>query len=221
MKDIKLLLEKLNIKPNNLNLYIQALTHSSYANENDSKHYERLEFLGDAVLQIIISQYLFDNDLSDEGTLTKKRAQTVREETLNLYAQTIDLKDYILLGKGEEIKGANASIVADCFESLLAAIFLDQGIKAATKFVLDIYLPLVNQVSKIKDYKSTLQEYFAVDRKTLSYKTTFTGPSNKREFFAEVILDNGITLGRGKGLTKKDAEQQAAKEALSKMHRIG
>lgn len=211
------LLKKINIKPKNINIYETALTHSSYANEHQENHYERLEFLGDAILQLIISEYLFEHDDNDEGVLTKKRAQTVREESLCLYAEALGLSNYIRLGRGESEKGANASIVADVFESLIAAIYLDLGYEDAKRVVLSVYKPLQAEVSQIKDYKSQLQEFVAVDRKTLTYRTKYKGPSNQREFYAEVYLENDILLGKGFGHSKKEAEQKAAKEALSKL----
>src|SRR5690606_25421787 len=126
---MKTLFEKLGITPKNEALYIQALTHSSYAHENGTAHYERLEFLGDAVIQIIMSDYLYKNDLRDQGVLTKKRAQSVREEALFLFAEKIELSKYIKLGNGEQ--GAKQSVVADVFEAIFAAIYLDLGIETA------------------------------------------------------------------------------------------
>lgn len=211
------LFEELSIKPNDLSYYERALTHTSFANEKQVEHYERLEFLGDSVIQLIVSEYLFEHDPSDEGILTKRRAQCVREEALNLYAETINLTSYINLGKGEAEKGANASIIADVFEAIMAAIYLDLGYQTAKEVFTKILIPLLEEVKELKDYKSQLQEFVAVDRKTLKYECDSKGPSNKREFTARVYLEGTILLGSGFGYSKKEAEQQAAKVALSKL----
>src|SRR5690606_38914794 len=126
---MKTLYEKLGITPKNEKLYIQALTHSSFAHENGTEHYERLEFLGDAVIQIIMSDYLYKNDLRDQGFLTKRRAQSVREEALFLFAEKLNLAAYLKLGNGEQ--NAKQSVIADAFEALFAAIYLDLGIQSA------------------------------------------------------------------------------------------
>jgi ribonuclease-3 len=209
------LFNRLGIKPKDLKLFEVALTHSSYTNENMGTHYERLEFLGDAVLQIIVSEYLYMNDMAPEGTLTKKRAQSVREEALNVYAEKINLADYIRLGKGE--RGPNVSIVADVFESLMAAIYLDLGYQTVKEVFLKIYEPLIETVKQFKDSKSQLQELVACDGRNVHYETTGYGPSHQREFKALVYLERNILLGEGYGSTKKAAEQQAALAALSKL----
>ena len=134
MKKIKDLENKLGVKFNNINLLSEALTHPSYANENNCSHNQRLEYLGDAVLELAMSTYLYNKYTSfDEGDMTKRRAQAVCEEALVIYADKIHLSDYLLLGNGEELKGGRHrnSLIADAFEAVLGAIYLDQGYEAA------------------------------------------------------------------------------------------
>lgn len=210
------LFKKIGIEPKNVDLYLQALTHSSYAHENKTNDYERLEFLGDAVIQIIISTYMFKNDDWDQGTLTKKRAQAVREEALFLFADKIDLAFYMLLGNGEQ--DAKQSMIADAYEALYAAIYLDLGIEKCFEVFERITLPYLPLVENLKDYKTKLQELIQVERKSLIYKTYRTGgPSHRPIFKSEVLLEGEIILGSGTGHSTKEAEQNAAKEALSKV----
>lgn len=212
------LFKVLGIKPKNLDLYIEALTHSSYANEHHTTHNERLEFLGDAVLQITLSDYLFKGESGAPGVLTKRRAQIVREEALFIYAERINLKEHMRLGQGELNKGPNRSMIADAFEAIYGAIYLDLGLDAAKESTKLTIIPFLDEVTMLKDYKSQLQELVQIDRRTLSYHTVkIGGPSNNPEFKAEVYLDENILLGTGIGPTKQDAQQNAAKEALSKV----
>lgn len=212
------LFDKLKIKPNNLKLYEEALTHSSFANENETTHYERLEFLGDAVLQIITSDYLFNNVALDQGGLTKLRASLVREEALHYYAKQINLSKYIRIGHGEvDVK---PSIQADVIEAIFAAIYLDLGIKKAFETFNLIIKPHIEITSQIKDFKTELQEYIQLERKSLSYKTIkIGGPSHKPIFKSEVYLEETILLGSGIGSSKIESEQKAAREALMKVVR--
>jgi ribonuclease-3 len=213
---MKTLFEKLGITPKNEALYIQALTHSSYAHENGTVHYERLEFLGDAVIQIIMSDYLYKNDLRDQGVLTKKRAQSVREEALFLFAEKIELSKYIKLGNGEQ--GAKQSVVADVFEAIFAAIYLDLGIETAFLVFEKVVVPYLPLVETLKDYKTQLQEFIQLERKSLTYRTVkVSGPSHNPTFKADVFLEDEILLGSGTGSSKTEAQQKAAKEALSKV----
>lgn len=210
------LLSSLKIKPRNLEYYTTALTHSSYANENNTEHNEKLEFLGDAVIQLITSDYLFRGQFRDEGELTKTRAQIVREEALVIYAKSINLGDYMRLGKGE--KQANDAMLGDCFEALMGAIYLDHGINETKRVFKNIIMPKLKLVEKILDHKTELQELVQAEKNSLIYKIVDTrGPSNNREFTAEVYLENDILLGSGKGTSKKEAEQNAAKSALDKL----
>lgn len=215
---MKALLDMLNLPYKDESLYQKALTHASYAYENQTDNNEKLEFLGDAVIELMMSDYLYKEDLADEGTMTKRRAQAVCEEALVKYANRIQLREHIRLGKGEYMKGANDSMVADAFEALFGAVFLDLGFKAAHDLFKRIIVPHLNLVWNIKDFKSTLQEYIqSGDKRNISYHIIKeAGPSHDKEFEAAVRLDSVITLGVGRGKTKKEAEQNAAHDALKK-----
>lgn len=212
------LLNKLNIKYKDLSLYERALTHASYGNEHNTDNNERLEFLGDAVLELLMSKYLYMNTNLPEGEMTKKRAQAVREEALVIYSEKINLKDYLKLGKGEESKGANDAMIADCLEALFAAVYLDLGLNAAKQLFELIVVPNLDLAFNIQDYKSILQEIIhSGDKRNISYQIIKeTGPSHNKVFEAIVLLDKKIVLGTGIGKTKKEAEQKAAEEALKK-----
>ncbi len=215
---MKALLNMLNLPYKDESLYVKALTHASYAYENQTENNEKLEFLGDAVIELMMSDYLYKEDLADEGTMTKRRAQAVCEEALVKYANKLGLRDHILLGKGELVKGANDAMVADAFEALFGAVYLDLGFKTAFEMFKKIIVPHLNLVWNIKDFKSTLQEYIqSGDKRNISYHIIKeVGPSHDKEFEAAVRLDNVITLGVGRGKTKKEAEQNAAHDALKK-----
>ena len=214
---MKELFEKIGIIPKNLELYERALTHSSYAYEATCSNYERLEFLGDAVIELLMSDYLYVHNLGDQGEMTKSRAHFVRKEALVIYAEKIDLKKHILLGKGEQQKGANNAITADAFEGLFGAIYLDQGYDKSKQVFENLVLKHLNEVLKEDyDYKTRLQEDMQVDKRTIEYKITKeTGPAHDKEFEAKVYVD-GIMYGVGIGKKKQEAEQNAAKEALEK-----
>ena len=216
----KELASKLNVVFNNEKLLIEALTHPSYANENNTPHNQRLEFLGDAVLGLAMSTYLFSLHKDfNEGEMSKHRAQAVCEEALVIYAEKIELSKYLLLGNGEEVKGGRyrASLIADAFEAVLGAVYLDQGFEAASKLVSRIILPYIDEVTIIQDYKTRLQELVRTDRMSLSYTiVNEDGPAHNKTFEAIVKMENGIILGHGIGKTKKESEQNAAKEALLK-----
>ena len=214
------LLKKLGIKPNDLNLYETAFSHTSYANENGKESYERLEYLGDAVLELLMSDYLYNNFDKSEGDMTKLRAHYVCETALYEYAKKLELSKYLKLGKGEEESGGRKrkAIISDTFEALLGAIYLDQGLSKAKEFFLQNVIPIIKnkEVDFFDDYKSLLQEYVQTDKKSLDYKLiSETGPAHNKQFTFEVIID-GIVYGRGTGNSKKSAEQEAAKNALSK-----
>ena len=213
------LLKTLNIQAKEQALYINALTHASYAYEHHVENNERLEFLGDAVIELLMSDYLYHKDLdADEGQMTKKRAQSVCEEALVIYATHIELEKYLRLGKGETQKGANKAMIADALEALFGAVYLDLGFQATKKLFKRIIIPHLNQVFNIKDYKSLLQELIqSGGKRNVSYHiVSEKGPSHHREFHALVKLDGTINLGEGRGRTKKEAEQNAAKQALKK-----
>ena len=214
------LFKRLNIKPKNINLYKTAFSHSSYANEHKAKHdYERLEFLGDAVLDLAIADYLFNNHKESEGEMTKVKASYVCENANFKYATDLGLQNYLLLGNGEAKDGLKKAIVADIFEALMGAIYIDLGYATARKVILNIIVPYLENpnVSFFNDYKSALQEYIQPTQKSLEYITIKEeGPSHAKKFTIEVSIDN-IVYGRGEGSSKKEAEQEAAKEALEKM----
>ena len=214
------LLDKFNIKPNDISIYETAFTHTSFANENNTKSYERLEFLGDAVLELLMSDYLYNIYKYDEGKMTKIRAHYVCETANFEYSVKLGLDKYLKLGKGEEDNGGRKSkaIVSDIFESFLGALYLDQGIEFTKQFFKDNIIPLIenHEVDFFDDYKSALQEFVQTDKKSLKYNIVEeTGPAHNRHFKAEVIIDD-IVYGKGEANSKKSAEQEAAKDALSK-----
>ena len=211
---------KLNFK--NKLLLERALTHSSYAYEKNTLSNERLEFIGDAVLDLVVGRFLFDHIPESEGVLTKKRAQEVREEALVIYAKKINLGQYLKLGKGEEMSNGREKpgILADAFEAFIGAIYVDQGLDETYKVLKSIVFPhVLEDIHKDdQDYKSKLQELVQSDKRTLRYEIiSETGPAHHREFVARVFMDDSIVMGEGKGKTKKEAEQNAAHSALKKM----
>ncbi len=209
------------LKFNNFDLLVRSMTHSSYANENNTKSNERLEFIGDAVLGLCVGRFLFEKISQDEGVLTKKRAQEVCEQSLHAFALSIHLGEYLLLGKGEEknFGREKPAVLADAFEAFLGAIFLDKGLDEVYKVLDIVVFPkiILNLKQDDNDYKSRLQELIQSDRRTLQYLiVSETGPSHDKQFVARVIMDEGIIMGEGTGKTKKEAEQNAAKEALER-----
>ncbi len=218
MKAIHKLEQKLKLNFKDKSLIKQALTHSSYSNEfEDSPDNERLEFLGDAVIGLLTGHYLYSRGFKKEGEMSKMRAQAVCEEALFQYASHIDLGDYLLLGKGSELSQGreNPSIIADAFEALFGAVYLAGGFNAAEDLFKRTIVPYLDDVKTIKDFKSTLQEFVQTERKNITYHLEKeTGPSHNKTFEVSVRVDN-LVLGVGKAKTKKEAEQQAAKKALS------
>ncbi len=199
-----------------------ALTHSSYANEHNIECNERLEFLGDAVLELAMSRKLYDTIDLDEGVLTKMRAKAVCESALDLYASKINLADYLYLGKGEEATGGRErpAIIADALEAVLGAVYLDGGFEVAREIVKKFFEPYFDDVLKNKDYKSLLQEKLQSEKRSIRYEIVRDeGPANNKTFEAVVYMDE-ILMGRGIGKTKKEAQQQAAKDALEKEAKI-
>jgi ribonuclease-3 len=225
MKEMKLnkLQEILGVKFNDISLLKEALTHPSYANENFTHHNQRLEYLGDAVIELAMSTYLYDKYRSfDEGDMTKRRAQSVCEEALVIYAEKFNLSQYLLLGHGEELKGGRyrASLIADAFEAILGAVYVDLGFKKALEVFERLVLPYIDEVNIIQDYKTKLQELVRTDRMSLQYEIiSESGPAHNKTFEALVKMENGVVLGKGVGKTKKEAEQNAAKEALNKCYK--
>ena len=203
-----------------------ALTHSSYANEvkkNISSN-ERQEFLGDAVLSIVVSDYLFHTYHLAEGDLTKLRAALVCEKSLWEFSQALGLGDFLKLGRGEEMMGGRTrpSILADAFEALIAAIYLDGGIEPARRFVLGYIVDALENrdVLAFSDYKTMLQEIIQkIPEERLSYVlVNESGPDHNKKFLVEVRLNSNV-IGVGCGGSKKSAEQAAAREALKLMGR--
>lgn len=219
-------LEKnLNYTFKNKALLRRALTHSSYANERKSEggSNERLEFLGDSVLSVIVAEHIFKNYRNlPEGELTKIRASLVCENALYEFAKELELGDYMLLGKGEMRAGGNRrpSMLADAFESVLAAMYLDGGIEPARKHVLRFVDDKLKNMDNapFKDYKTLLQEVIQKNpEEKLEYVLTGeTGPDHAKVFKVEVHLNSNV-IGNGEGCSKKRAEQSAAKQALELM----
>ena len=219
MKHYTELEKKLGVEFSRKQLLIEALTHSSYGNEQGVPFNERLEFLGDAVLQLCMSKYLISKFSTDEGDMTKRRAQAVREEALNIYAKHLDLASYLYLGKGEEMTGGRErpAVIADAFEAVLGAIFKEFGFNKAYSVFTKIVIPYVDEVVSLKDFKTMLQEQVQADKRTLAYRIIHEeGPAHNKRFTAEVLMDDVLIMGRGVGKTKKEAEQEAARQALAK-----
>ncbi len=216
------LFKKLKIKPKDIRLYKTAFSHSSYANEHKAKNdYERLEFLGDAVLDLVVSDYLFNHHRDSEGEMTKVRASYVCENANFCYSSNLGLSKYILVGNGEkkDANGIKKAIVADIFEALMGAIYIDLGYATAKKTILNIIVPYIENpdISFFSDYKSSLQEYVQTMQKSLTYNiVNEEGPAHDRRFTIEVSIDS-IVYGVGTGTSKKEAEQEAARQALEKM----
>lgn len=222
---MKKIMNKIEHQYKDINYLEIALTHSSYANEGkrDIQSNERFEFLGDSVLSIVVSDYLFRTypDLP-EGELTKLRAQLVCEKSLNKFARKIDLQNFIKLGKGEENSGGRerSSICADAFEAVIASIYLDSDYKNARKFILKFVKSEMDNISKgeFKDYKTHLQEVIQQNKEEVLQYVLIdeSGPDHNKCFSVEVHLNSNV-IGRGTGRSKKEAEQMAAKEALELM----
>ncbi len=215
-----ILIKKLKIKPKQISLYKMSITHSSYANENKlkKKDNERLEFLGDSVINLLMADYLYTKkDKENEGFMSKKRAQSVCEDSLVIYAKSIQLQNYILLGKGEKNKNINNSILADAFEALFGAIYLDLGYYIAKKVFRLIVIPHLSKIIDNIDFKTQLQELVQSRKKTISYFITEEkGFDHSKEFIAEIFLEKK-SVGHGSGKTKKSAEQDAARYVFNKL----
>lgn len=212
----------LNVNFSNKEYLETALTHSSYANQHKNiKFNERLEFLGDSVLQLSVTEYLYNhyND-KKEGELTKYRALVVCENSLFILAKKWDLGKYIRMSKGEEMTGGRerTSIQADCVEAIFAALYLDKGMEFTKDFILyhlsdTISMAVNNEI--VLDYKTKLQETMQKNGEVeINYELIkFEGPPHRRKFYTKVLIDSK-EFGRGEGFSKKEAEQNSAKEAL-------
>lgn len=213
--------EKIGYRFRNKELLLQAITHSSYANEqkiNKRKDYERLEFLGDAVLELVSSEFLFhENPDMPEGKLTKLRSSMVCEPALAYCARDLQLGEYMLLGRGEEATGGRYrdSITSDAMEAVIGALYLDGGFDAAHDFIHRFVLSDLENKILFYDSKTVLQEMIQTEADSqFSYELKGeTGPDHNKEFWVDAVL-NGQVIGSGRGRTKKAAEQQAAYEAI-------
>ena len=216
------ILDKLNIKTKNYQLYETAFTHTSYSNEHENcDNYERLEFLGDAVLELIISDYLYNNLNIKEGDMTKIRASYVCEDACYKYASDLNFSNYIKVGHGEEKDGGRFKkvILADIFEAFIGALYIDQGFLKTKEIILNIIVPYIEnpEISFFSDYKSILQEYTQTDRRNLKYiLINEEGPAHDKTFTTVVMIDD-IKYGTGIGSSKKESEQEAARDALNRM----
>ncbi len=220
----------LNIKFKDNFLLERALTHKSFPNENKElkmRDNERLEFLGDAVLSITISSYIFKKyPRYTEGELAKMRAVIVSAPILARKAREINLGKYLLLGKGEELTGGRNrdSILADAMEAVFGAIYVDKDFKISSRFILDFMRDIIRAVDNgkyLEDYKTMLQEIIQKDNlESPNYKVIEErGPDHNKTFIIKVVL-RGELLGKGSGSSKKEAEQKAAEDALKKLGEI-
>ncbi|MBQ5329346.1 MAG: ribonuclease III [Oscillospiraceae bacterium] len=224
-RELSLLEERLGYKFKNIKFLETGVTHSSFSNETKEHvpYNERQEFLGDAVLSIIVSDYIFENYTKlPEGELTKLRASLVCEKSLCGFSNELELGSFLRLGHGEELMGGRErpSILADAFEAVLAAVYLDGGIEPATKIVLRFIKKALEHVENaaFKDYKTLLQE---IIQKNPEERLTYvlvgeSGPDHDKRFEVDVMLNSNV-IGHGIGKSKKTAEQHAAKEALELM----
>lgn len=223
MNKLDNLLNKYNIKKDQIVVIEEALTHSSYANEHNTNSNERLEFLGDAVLSVLVTEFIYNEfPTLPEGKMTKLRATYVCEDANYIYAQKLGISEVLRLGHGEELGGGRtrAAVLNDAFEAFLGAIYLTNGLEKVKEILIDVVFPHIGKdiVKPFVDYKSRLQEYIQAEtRQALTYRVdNIVGPPHNRTFTISVVLD-GIKLGEGVGKSKKDAEQLAAKKALEKM----
>ncbi len=223
-RDLKELEEKLQYSFKDKSILVQAMTHSSFSNEkkvNKPPHYERIEFFGDAILECIVSEFLYkENPSMTEGELTRLRASLVCEFTLSSCANELKLGEFVRLSRGEELTGGRTrnSILCDLFESLLGAIYLDGGMEPAKRYVYKFLLNDIEHKTLFYDSKSHLQELVQQEEMgELSYELTATnGPDHHREFVTDVLI-GGRVFATGKGSSIKGAEQMAAYAALLKL----
>lgn len=225
--DLEAFLKKNKIKHKNINYFEEAFSHMSYINEmksNEKQSYERMEFLGDSILSQIVSIYIFEKypDL-DQGKLTLIRSKLVKKDSLSKVGKEISLDKYIRVGKGTREKIITDSVIEDVFESLVAAIYLDTTYEQAYSFVHRVLLSKIKDIEEdvnLKDYKTKLQEYLQNDsEKSISYDVVNKTKNNEKNeiIFQVEVSSNGIVYGSGKGKSKKEAEQNAAKDAYNKI----
>ena len=217
------LFEKFDIPTENAELYMMAFTHGSYSTlHNLDYDYERLEFLGDAVLSVIVSEYLYKKyPQAEEGRLTKLRANYVCQSALIYYSHELGLRDYIQISSEESnlTKNEILSVTADVFESFLGAIFLDKGIEFAKEYISEVIFKYIDE-EKIffADYKSAIKEYADAEEIDITYEVlNESGVPHDKTFEISILLD-GQQMGVGKGRNKKEAEQAASKVAIEKLN---
>ena len=225
MESLKALEEKIGYGFSDRELLKRALTHSSYANElqvGNKEDYERYEFLGDAVLELCVSDFLFKkNKGMKEGEMTKIRASYVCEPTLAICARSFGLQEHILLGKGEEIQGSRNrdSIISDVFEAVIGAIYLDGGLSQAKQFITLFVLKDIEKKSLFFDSKTQLQTLTQRAGQELKYEViSEEGPDHDKTYTVEVSID-GKAIASGRGSSKKHAQQSAAYEALIRLNK--
>jgi|LGVF01.1.fsa_nt_gb ribonuclease-3 len=216
-------LEDLEINANDLEIFIQSLTHRSYARQVDinSRGNEQLEFLGDSILSFVITSYLYKNyGYFPEGKMAKIRSILVDKKTLVQIASEIKINSHILLSENEELSGGRykESILADSIEAFIGALYINKGINFTSKWILKIYKQKIDdkiKSDKISDYKTHLQELVQADYlKLIKYKVEKSkGPAHNKIFYSVAIMDNKV-IGKGKGKSKKQSEQEAARNAL-------
>lgn len=213
-------LNKFNIKIKNKELMQTALTHSSYSNEHkECMNYERLEYLGDAVLELVTSEYFYLYTDYKEGKMTKLRASYVCEKALATYAKDIGIDKHIRLGHGQ-MNNLNDTIIADVFEAVIGAIYLDQGFNVVKGYIDKIIIPYINKhIDFNVDYKTRLQELVQTGKKSLNYEVVKEYEVNHKKVFEVAVKIDNIVYGRGKGSSKKEAEQLAALDAYKKSYR--
>lgn len=225
-RELSIFQDKIGLSYTNLELLDNALTHSSYANENSNnnvKDNERLEFLGDSVLGMISAGWLYENLDCDEGRFSQIRSSVVSEDALAEIAESLNIGEYILIGKGEEATGGRKkkAILADCMEAIFASYYLDQGFNAVQNFVLSLLVPRIKKAiitGKTKDYKTRLQEYAQKKYRLVPVYNLcrVTGPEHNQRFFYSVEV-NGKNYGPQEGHNKKESEQNAAALACKEL----
>ena len=215
--------EKINLNYKNIDYYYEAFVHPSFANEHNLDfQYERLEFLGDAILDFLVGEYIYKTKNIKEGDMTKLRAKYVCEQANAEYTEELNLQNCLLVGKGAKKQGEDKknSVLGNLFESFLGAVYLDLGMNEARRILEIIVFPKIkfNTVNFFVDYKSKLQEYIqAESRKSVEYKLVHEeGPSHNKTLEV-IVIHEDTKLGKGIGKTKKEAEQMAAKDALTKL----
>ena len=224
-RKLRRLEKELGIRFTHLELLNQALIHTSYAKSNQKEtllHNERLEFLGDAILNLVTAEYLFRQyPYLNEGELSQLRSKIVSQESLSQYARKIKLEEYVLLGKNQEEIRSQPALLANTYEAVIGAFYLDKGLKDTRRFIFNLFTTAMERIEQMKDFKSWLQEYVQSYYKTLpQYKVIKEiGPEHKKKFKVEVRVKEKI-LGEGWGSSKKKAEMIAARSIWKNLTKI-